>query len=491
MPKTLRGRLLISYIAVIVTVLVLTAVALFVITTTPKVRWAWDLQRLATLSQSTRQFFATDTTPLARGRVEQVLSRVATDNGVRTLLVDKRGNVLYDSEQTQPWATLTANDVVSRPAFTAPDGGLTGSYRAPNGGNWLVYANPLPLNGQIWHVVYAVREPGPLLFFRQYFLSPLCGAGLVAFFLSLLLVWQIAGSVGRPLSQMAVTADKITQGDYNQTLNLEGPIEVHQLATAFNGMVEQIRASHQTQRDFVANVSHDLKTPLTSIKGWSQALLDGTAVTPEEQQRAANIIHNEADRMSGLVGQLLDLARLESGQFHLAIQAVDLGKLLTELQANLLPTAQEKGIYLTLEVSSLPSISGDPDRLMQIFTNLADNALAHTAAKGRVHLALRPHGEGAVEVLVQDTGKGIPSDQLTRIFERFYQVDRARKAGRQGSGLGLAIVKQLVEAHNGRIRAYSEVGKGSVFVVRLPTGKNVEATTLQQRYDFPPTSANL
>ncbi|MBK8987995.1 MAG: HAMP domain-containing protein [Chloroflexi bacterium] len=274
----------------------------------------------------------------------------------------------------------------------------------------------------------------------------------------------------RPLRTMATAAEGIARGDYDQQLSLQGPDEVQRLAASFNSMTSQVKMSQQAQRDFVSNVSHDLKTPLTAIRGWSQSLLDGTAVTDAERQQAAAIIHNETERMQRLVSQLLDLARIESGQLKLALEPVDLRQVLAEVQDNLAWRAQEQGIYLTDELQSTPPIGGDYDRLMQLFTNLVDNALAHTPAGGRVHVSLKPHGETAVDVLVQDTGSGIAAEDLPRIFERFYQVDksRARGNGRRGSGLGLAIVRELVEAHQGTIRPYSQVGQGTAFLVRLP-----------------------
>jgi signal transduction histidine kinase len=255
------------------------------------------------------------------------------------------------------------------------------------------------------------------------------------------------------------------------------------VARSFNSMATQVKTSNQAQRDFVSNVSHDLKTPLTAIRGWSQSLLDGTAVTETEQQQAAGIIYNEAERMQRMVNQLLDLAKIESGQLTLEQAPVDLHQLLTEVQNNLMLRAQDQKIHLTHDLQSVPPISGDYDRLMQTFTNLLDNALTHTPAGGRVHVALKMHGEKAVEVTVQDTGSGIAQEDISRIFERFYQVEksRTRENGRRGSGLGLAIVRELVEAHHGSIRAHSQVGEGTVFVVRLPVSNQPEETTVIRR----------
>ena len=185
--------------------------------------------------------------------------------------------------------------------------------------------------------------------------------------------------------------------------------------------------------------------------------------------------------MSRMVSQLLDLARIESGQLELARQPVDLAQVLTDVQKNLALRAEEQGVHLTLAMELVPPVLGDHDRLVQVFANLVDNALAHAPAGGRIHLQVRPHGEKAVEGVVQDTGRGIPPAELSRIFERFYQVDKARTGERRGSGLGLAIVQELVAAHNGRVQARSQVGEGTVFIVRLPTTDVPESSTFFRR----------
>jgi two-component system sensor histidine kinase ResE len=173
-----------------------------------------------------------------------------------------------------------------------------------------------------------------------------------------------------------------------------------------------------------------------------------------------------------MVKQLLDLARMESGQLELARQPVDLGQLLSEVKDSFEPRAREKGVDLILALQQAPQVMGDRDRLTQIFANLLDNALSHTPAGGQVRLALYLLSDGQVETVVQDNGRGIPQEELSRIFERFYQVDKSRAASaeRRGSGLGLAIVRELVEAHGGQITARSAPGQDTVFAVRLPTG---------------------
>jgi len=283
---------------------------------------------------------------------------------------------------------------------------------------------------------------------------------------------------------MAGAAEAIAGGEYEQQLVPRGPEEVQRVARSFNSMSAQVAAGRQAQRDFVANVSHDLKTPLTSVHGWSQALLDGTAATAAAQERAARVIFNESERMGRMVDQLLDLAKIESGQLVLQRERLDLAQLLTNVHHNLQVRAAEKEIHFTLETVPVPPVLGDHDRLMQVFSNLADNAITHTPGHGRVHLALKPHADRkAVDVSVQDTGPGMPPEELSRIFERFYQVEksRAQTAERRGTGLGLAIVQELVTLHGGRIIARSAPGQGSLFTVRLPTGDQAEPSTIIRR----------
>ena len=310
-------------------------------------------------------------------------------------------------------------------------------------------------------------------------------ASVLAAIISLLLAVLIARSISRPLQRVTAATEEIARGNYDLTLNITSPDEVRRLAASFNSMARQVKASRQAQRDFVANVSHELKTPLTSIQGYSQAILDGTARGEEAVQRAAGIIHDEAGRMRRLVEGLLDLARIESGQVVMAQETVDLGHVLGDCVDKLALRAQEGGITLSLDVPDLPPVLGDGDRLAQVITNLLDNALKHTPSGGRVTVeaeevreaqalrAIEPALDSAVSlpavvVTVSDTGCGIPPEELSRIFERFYQVDKSRASGKSGVGLGLAIAQEIVAAHGGRIAVQSVAGVGTKFIVALP-----------------------
>jgi two-component system sensor histidine kinase ResE len=236
-------------------------------------------------------------------------------------------------------------------------------------------------------------------------------------------------------------------------------------------MSKQVKQSQQMLRDFVADASHELRSPLTSIKGFAQAIVDGTAKGKEGQLKAATVIEDESKRMMRLVEELLEFSRLESGQVKMAREPVDLKELLQQCYEIFSMHAEEKGIKLKTEIEPLPSVVGDIDRLEQVFSNLLDNALKHTPAGGEVSINTRNSAPNFAEVSIVDTGPGIPTEQIRHVFERFYRADL--KAGKAGAGLGLAIARQIVLAHGGDITAKSTLGKGTQFVVRLPVSRPI------------------
>jgi len=233
--------------------------------------------------------------------------------------------------------------------------------------------------------------------------------------------------------------------------------------------VTRARQLEQMRKDFVANVTHELRTPLTSIQGFAETLLEGALEDPDTARHFVEIMHRESSHLSALIDELLDLSRVESGKFRLQRRPTPPAELIEAAVSRLAPKAEKKGIRLTAEVPGvLPPVDGDPDRLIQVLSNLVDNAVKYTPADGRVTVSAWK-SEGGVRIAVQDTGPGIPQADLGRIFERFYRVDKARSRATGGTGLGLAIAKHIVEAHGGAIEVASEVGRGSTFTVILPT----------------------
>jgi signal transduction histidine kinase len=221
----------------------------------------------------------------------------------------------------------------------------------------------------------------------------------------------------------------------------------------------------RARKEFLSNVSHELRTPLSSIK----LMLETVIEAPEEEARDVFVPQAlaQVDRLTALVGQLLEQARAESGQLKLNLRDVDLEEIARPIVSSFEQQASNKGVSLELAALRPVRVEADPDRLSQVFVNLIDNALRHTARAGRIRVELDARDSDAV-LRVRDTGEGIPYRDLPHIFERFYVVDRSRTRGSGGAGLGLAIVKGIVDAHGGTISADSMLGRGTAFTIRLP-----------------------
>jgi signal transduction histidine kinase len=361
-----------------------------------------------------------------------------------------------------------------------------------DGQEWVFASQRLQLDGPrnrqeqqpITFLEFVIAAPRPeptgrylLNQFGDTFLIPLCQAGIVGFVLAFLFSIGLSRSIARPLQAVSSGAAQVASGDYNHQVPVRGPTEVRLLAQTFNDMTTQVRDTQQAQQDFLANVTHDLRTPLTSIQGFSQAIVDGMG----DNQHAAQIIYDEAGRMGRMVEELLDLARIQSGKMQMLSHAVEIDRLLRAVGESLTIKAQQKNIQLEVDIPPLFRIAGDGDRLMQVFTNLVDNAIKHTESGGYVWLRAKPHDSG-IQIEIQDTGEGIPPEDVSRIFERFYQVDKSRNRQKQGgTGLGLAITYEIIQAHNGRITVESQAGVGSVFRVWLPALTTDHSTIITRR----------
>ena len=470
MLNSLQSRLWFTYLLLIMLILAVLGTALFIyVIRNPVV----DRQALGTLNAAlqliNRQLEVQD---LPREQWEIFLERISQSLNIRAVLYSRAGTEIYDSQPEEP-------------SLRAPlDGDSQGRLLDENRDPWLYTTRRMPPGGTLVLAVpragglRLLRSPQLRVVLREDFFPMFFRAGILALVISLLLAAWMSQWVTSPLKEISRAAEGVSQGEYRQ-IPPRGPAEVRSLAAGFNQMVEQVQASQQAQRDFVANVSHDLKTPLTSIQGFSQAIQDGTVQDRGEIVNAARIISTEAGRMYRLVIELLDLARLDAGTAKIKRQAVHLESILTRVKDQLQPQAIQSGVELSLQAADLPPCAGDPDRLAQVFTNLVDNGITHTPPGGKVSLRAWSEQE-QVFIEVRDTGEGIPPEDLSRIFERFYQVDKSRKQKQTaGTGLGLAIARQLIEAHNGEISVRSRPGEGTVFRVSVPVIKPGDDTAAQ------------
>jgi two-component system sensor histidine kinase ResE len=251
---------------------------------------------------------------------------------------------------------------------------------------------------------------------------------------------------------------------YNQR-NIRGAVAV------LRDMTEERRLD-KLRKDFIANVSHELRTPIAMLQGYSEAIIDDIASTDEEKKEIAQVIYDESLRMGRLVNELLDLARMEAGHITLNYEEVNLHQFVERIVRKFQGLAKEKSILLSVKHvnDTNKSFSLDPDRIEQVLTNLIDNAIRHTSENGTVTVFVE-YEETGIKIDVQDSGVGIPEEDLPFVFERFYKADKARTRGRSGTGLGLAIAKNIVNAHDGHITVHSKVNEGTTFTFFIPRKK--------------------
>jgi signal transduction histidine kinase len=248
------------------------------------------------------------------------------------------------------------------------------------------------------------------------------------------------------------------------------PDEIGDLARSFRARADHQAELERQRAEFVSVASHEIKTPLSVIRGYVSLLADGIYGGVSEQQlRTLGAVTDQTDRLTRLVHRLLDISRFEAGGGRLELRRVNVRDFLEELTDDFRVLAMQNGVDFAVDVSddAPTTIDADPDRLNEVLGNLLSNAFKFTRREGRIRLSARREGPG-LEVIVADTGVGIPPDKLPRIFEKFYQVDNEVQPRSAGSGLGLAIAREIVEAHGGTIGAESEVSRGTTFRVYLP-----------------------
>jgi len=304
----------------------------------------------------------------------------------------------------------------------------------------------------------------------------LASAGLIVGLLAAGLGVVLARSTSRPLGEMGRAAGRMSQGDYAVRVSFKGQDEVAALARAFNQMAEGMAGVERLRQELVANVSHDLRTPLTVINGYLEGLRSGLIADRQSAEMAFEAMHAEVTRLLRLVDDLRQVTVLDAGMLPLERKSSTVADLTFSVLDRIGPLAAAKGIVLANEVSThLPALSLDWERMGQVIFNLLENAVRYTAPGGTITVragrAEYPNGRGEhLWLAVQDTGEGIPPEHLPHIFDRFYRGDRSRSKAGGGAGLGLAIVQGIVEAHGGQVTAESEgiAGRGSTFTIHLP-----------------------
>jgi len=298
------------------------------------------------------------------------------------------------------------------------------------------------------------------------------GIALIVVFFSLFMARRLT----QPVEALTIAAEQMKRGKYTERVAVpKTQDEMGQLALTFNEMadtiesdVNELRQQDRMRRELIANIAHDLATPLTAVQGFSEALADDLISKPEERHETAQLIGREVQRLRRLVADMQQMSSLESGQIKLDLAPLDLSSLVDETLAVLTQECEEAGITISNEIApSTPLVLADSDRITQVLFNLLDNARRHTPYGGKITISAQQEGP-MLRVSVNDTGAGIDAKDLPHIFERFYRADRSRTGATGGSGLGLSIVKAIITAHKGTIGAESTPNKGTCIFFTLP-----------------------
>lgn len=290
---------------------------------------------------------------------------------------------------------------------------------------------------------------------------------LGALALSFVAVYWLAYRFVRPLRQMAVATRRFAQGDFSTRLYVKGKDEVAELAAALNHMAVSLSSVEMMRRSFIANVSHELKTPMTAIAGFVDGILDGT-IPPEKQTHYMKIVSDEVKRLSRLVRSMLDLSRIDSGEVKLNFVRMDLTEVIGSVLVASEQRIEKKNLRITgLEDCEEMPMNGDYDLMNQVVYNLLDNAIKFTNEGGDIDIRLT-HRDERIYCAIRNSGDGIPAQEMPQIFERFYKSDRSRSLDKNGMGLGLYIVKTVISLHHGEISVRSVQGEFTEFTFWVP-----------------------
>lgn len=357
---------------------------------------------------------------------------------------------------------FTVGDVLLKSVY---EGGYVGKGSVSGKLSYIV-GYPIYSNNQIIGSVFATTETNvdtlTLAVMRMFILS-----ALACLVLGFICIWYLTKSFVKPLQQMSTAAKQFAIGDFSYRVKVTGNDELAELGRAFNDMADSLDKLESSRRSFVSNVSHELRTPMTSIGGFIDGILDGT-IPREKTDYYLNIVSGEIRRLSRLVVAMLNMSKIESGSFEMKPCNYDLSGQIIHILLTFEQKIDEKHIDIQgLDRLKPTYIVADTDMIYQVIYNIFDNAVKFANEGGYIRVSMLDLND-TVEVHIKNSGIGIKADELSRVFERFYKVDKSRSLDAKGAGLGLYIVKMMVEMHGGSIWAMSEDEASAEFVFRLP-----------------------
>lgn len=408
--------------------------------------------------------------------IQRKIETLAEKLDLRITVIDMQGKVLGDSEKAP---SLMENHKDRLEIIEAVEKGFSHSTRFSDTLNYNMKYVAVRVDNS-GNTLGVVRFALPLsevrlriqLIYRVVLLS-----AIVAVVIAFTVAYFLSRSITFPISRMQEVAQRIAKGDFSKKINIKSKDELGKLAKSLNIMaaelqqkMENLKQMDRVRTDFVANVSHELKTPLTLIKGYIETLEDKAINDKEKARKFISIIKEHTNRLENIMEDLLSLSELELSKNCLNKTEFDLKKLIDEITLSFGYALDTKRQMLSIDQQGDDfKIKADRDKIEQVIVNLIDNAIKYTNEAGQINILLLER-QNEITFTVQDDGVGIPAEDINRVFERFYRVDKARSRELGGTGLGLGIAKHIALAHNGQISIESEINKGTKVLVRLPKG---------------------
>lgn len=414
----------------------------------------------------------------------QRLEQAARQSGGRLLVVDMDGKVIYDTFNERCGTLLSLGEVHS--VLRGETDGDYGFHLQDGAGVeqasslfdrftgrdvsriWVgCFTAPLEQKGEKQGVLLSLSSVQDTVDSLVFMRDRMLGVFALALVAVLAMAGVISRVVTRPVKELSAGIERMSKGDYEHRVHVPGRSEMAQLAAAFNQMSEQVHNLDEARNQFVSNASHELKTPLTTIKILVESMIYQEDMDPQLRSEFLTDIDREIDRLSSVVGDLLTLVHIDSHKLKLRREMMVFADTVRESVSRLTPLAQKRGQEIHMQIADSCEMFADPGKLAQVCYNIIENAIKYTPDGGRITVSLHRSGRDAV-LEIADTGVGIPQEDLPHIFDRFYRVDKARSRDTGGTGLGLSIVKQIVRLHAGSVTVQSEKDRGTTFTVQLP-----------------------
>ncbi|MBS4219766.1 HAMP domain-containing histidine kinase [Bacillus sp. FJAT-49711] len=457
MKKGIKRRLVWSYL-----ILIIFTVVLFetIILSALMVYYKGGVQQ--TLRDQGAMFSSFYEQELLEGRyeeeAEQLLSQYNFLVNVHVQLIDQEGNILAETHKSHIKNISDKEDV--RVGLTGTSGNWTGQ---ANGEKIMSVTYPLMAGDSNKGAIRLTTSLAPLnSIFTQNALILLAIGGIVIV-LAAIISFFLAGTITKPVNHIITAAEQMAAGKFSTRVVKKQDDELGRLADTLNYMAEQVEKHEQLKNEFIASVSHDLRTPLTSVKGWAITLQ--SMANDDFFKEGLEIITNESDRLTSLVSDLLDLSSLSSGKLSFIFEEIDLNYTVKKVVSQLQPRAERQGVQLVTNIHpNMKEIKADKNRLIQVLINLMDNALKFTPKDGTISISVNEGSGKSVVVNIEDTGIGIPTDKLESIKEKFVKG----KTQDSGTGLGLAICEEIIKGHHGTLHIDSREGEGTTVKVVLP-----------------------